>query len=962
MMDEMRRGRARSIGAAITLLLSAGSIAAQAEKGSLLGSVVDPTGSPLAGAAVALRPVGGAVTIRTVTADDGRIRFLGLEPGTYMLDAVKEGFLPSSYPSVAIRAGQGTVVRIEMSTVPGESVTVTAEPPEDERLPFAPHLTVYRQELETLPTTRDPWSIAAQASGVLLTGLNVGGTESGAQQNLIGPGSDRSQNSFFLDGVEVTDLLAAGASALYFDFAQFEQVSITTGGADPRTAAPGATIRIETRSGSNRWRGSGRYYLTPGAWQATTSSAERASRITRQREAGVEFGGPLRRDRAWIWAAAAESAYDRETFRRLPLSIDLDHSALKLDLRRGPASARLQRSSAHKSADGRDSGPFRAPETWLVQDWPAFVHRLELGAVARDLSLLASVSTLRSEGTVRPRGGIDAEIRLDEDFVWRGGYIASRREVDSRQGRFELEWTPPAWTLLADVHGGLWYREQTDVPSESWGPRNLIHYAGATWQHDEPIVQATRGAARPLTSTVAAGWLAASHRSARSAFHLGLRYDAQGGVLEAAEAGAHPVFTSVMPALRVPEEDVGFTWRSLSPRLSWSRALGSDGDWTLRAALARYPSQFTNALLLRANPLEAYAGATYDDLDGDGLLDADEPWSLFYASNIDLEDPTRLRARHAVDPGLEPEIHDSLQLGIERKIGAARLDLDLTMRRVGSVLETHPLVRGPDGIVREAERNDYVLGEVLRGALPGGATYEAPVFHLRPDLRFTGGSRLVNGDRRQDYRSLSLSVTRPLQRHWSLRGQVTASDWRWHIGQRFAAFDDPTDAAASAVPYRAGDGADGPGDVVLDTLTFDGDPEAGFFLNSRWSASLAGTVAIAPSRPWSFTLAAVASAREGFPIPYAVPHLGPDGVRRLVQVTERADSYRTDDLYILDLHLEKEVPLRRASLRLTLDGFNVLNHDASLQRSREAHPKKAGRTLEALSPRVLRVGIRLGVD
>src|SRR5256886_10641990 len=81
-------------------------------------------------------------------------------------------------------------------------------------------------------------------------------------------GADSAQNTWNMDGVNITDMGATGSSPLYFDFDSFEEMQITTGGSDPRIQTPGVQLNMVTKRGTNDWRGSGRYFYTPGSYQA----------------------------------------------------------------------------------------------------------------------------------------------------------------------------------------------------------------------------------------------------------------------------------------------------------------------------------------------------------------------------------------------------------------------------------------------------------------------------------------------------------------------------------------------------------------------------------------------------------------------------------------------------------------------------------------------------------------------
>ena len=129
-------------------------------------------------------------------------------------------------------------------------------------------------ELKSIPTGRDPWVVIQQVPGVQIDRLNVAGSQSGQQSAFIGMGTDTSQNSFNMDGVTITDMAALGASPTYYDFDQFQEIQVATGGADPAITVPGVTLNMVTKRGSNEPHGSGRYFYSPGELQANNAPEE----------------------------------------------------------------------------------------------------------------------------------------------------------------------------------------------------------------------------------------------------------------------------------------------------------------------------------------------------------------------------------------------------------------------------------------------------------------------------------------------------------------------------------------------------------------------------------------------------------------------------------------------------------------------------------------------------------------
>ena len=151
--------------------------------------------------------------------------------------------------------------------------------------------------------------------------------------------------------------------------------------------------------------------------------------------------------------------------------------------------------------------------------------------------------------------------------------------------------------------------------------------------------------------------------------------------------------------------------------------------------------------------------------------------------------------------------------------------------------------------------------------------------------------------------------------------------------------------------WGAGDNS---GDLVAEQFRDDG------FFNSRWTFSLTGMVKIAPERPWGFDLSANVAGRDGYPLPYYATVVGSDGISRDIQVTRNVDSFRNEDLITIDLGVRKEIPIEgdyAAMIDLTV--FNLLNEATVLERGLQLNGPRGDFLNAALSPRIIRVGVRL---
>jgi hypothetical protein len=157
----------------------------QTQTGNLFGTVVDSQGQPLPGATVTISGIG---TPRVqVTNAQGGFRFLDLTPSGYQLKAELEGFSTLEYPNITIRAGRNTTIEVTLSPAVEDIITVTNESPLLDERRIATGNTVTENDLEKIPTARDPWVILQPTPGVLTNDSKTVGDGGEDTPLLMGP-------------------------------------------------------------------------------------------------------------------------------------------------------------------------------------------------------------------------------------------------------------------------------------------------------------------------------------------------------------------------------------------------------------------------------------------------------------------------------------------------------------------------------------------------------------------------------------------------------------------------------------------------------------------------------------------------------------------------------------------------------------------------------------------------------
>ncbi len=282
---------------------------AQERTGNINGIVIDKDGIPLPGVNITLT----GLTVAPMTAQsnsEGRFRFISLHPGsTYDLKLELQGFKTRTEKGVIIEVGKNADLRITMEQgTLEEQVTVVAQTPMVQAKKTQVTNTVGYEQLQSLPSARDPWVVLQLTPGLFIDRENIGGNESGQQSSFVNKGSTTQE--WTLDGVQITDL-SSGGSPGYFDFDAFEEMNVSTGSLDVEHRSPGTVVNLVTRRGGNKTSIAGRIYITDEQFQGKLTADQIAkfpgvsgyNHIKAIEDVGVNIGGPVWKDKIWWWGS-----------------------------------------------------------------------------------------------------------------------------------------------------------------------------------------------------------------------------------------------------------------------------------------------------------------------------------------------------------------------------------------------------------------------------------------------------------------------------------------------------------------------------------------------------------------------------------------------------------------------------------------------------------------------------------
>ncbi len=970
----MRKVRMLAIIALVSFLLT-GAVFAQLRTGNVYGKVVDPDGNPLPGVTVTLSGEGVA-TQTTFTDEAGNFRFLGLPPGKYVVEAKLEGFGTTRNEAVYVNVGKNTEISLSLSAEVGGEVEVVAESPLLDTRKITTGATVTQEELEKVPSARDPWVILQTTPGVLVDRVNVGGSESGQQSQYVGPGSSGDNAVWAVDGVIITDMAAVGSSPTYYDFDAFEEMQITTGGSDAALPTGGVALNMVTKRGTNEWRGSARLFRTDPSFPFSKKTPNidpddlgpgqtefKGNRTEKVDDYGFEVGGPIVRDKFWIWGHYGVQKPVLITANDIRDATDLQTYGLKLS---GQLTSTNSFTFFHMLGDkrkyGRNAGPTRTEPTTWDQKGPTPIYKIDDTQIfGTNFFLTGLIAYVGGGFQLTPKGGYpDGPMAiLDENFIWQANFGHYETTRPQRQLNVDGSFFFNTGDLAHELKFGLGYRDAEVESLWAW-PSNglrLDFYTAFGFPYNVVIIAHDQKWYR----TNFYNWLYVQDviNWGNATFNVGLRYDKQWGKHKDVTIPAVPGYEDYYPQITVgkvnPEGDPGFEWTSIVPRFGLTWAFGENNNIVLRASYNEFADQLGIGYVDHTYGMQySYLYFFYrGDLNGDGVISRDEtigdPIYITPEYYVTYQGAPNYNRFDNFDPPMTREFIVGLDYAIrpEFVVGAT-----YTYRKLFDLAEGELLVEDASGNIRPHTRSDYCYSTDITGNIPypigNTDTYSQPVYGFCDGITYTGASIIENGDREQTYGGLTLYFNKRLSNRWMLRGFLNIADWKWNVPD--SELEDPNHYLPGAHD----------GDSVLQGSGSGSGNKGAVYIKQDWSWSLNGLYQVAPEKVWGFDVAFALTGRSGYPIPYHERVTsGTSGLQRTtyILVTDN-DKYSNPDIFLFDLSFQKGFTFNDFNITAQLDIFNLFNNNSALQRRHRVNIGSAGWLLETVPPRIVRLGVR----
>lgn len=280
----------------LTVVIATPAFAQGGTTSAISGVVTDHTEAVVPGATILVKSDTTGAEFHAVTSEAGAFTVPALNPGTYTVTVSLSGFKTAVLKGVIVTAGGPATVRAKLE-VGGleESIVVEGASAVVQTQSSAVSTTLNTKAITTLPlSSRSTLNFIQFLPGVQTP---QGGSVRSSQIN----GLPQSAINITLDGVNIQDNTNKSGDGMFAIVSPrldaVEEVTVTSGAQGAESNAQGAVqIKFTTRSGSNRFSGSGYYFFQSDALN-TNSYANKVRNLPKGEEKlyqpGVRVGGPV---------------------------------------------------------------------------------------------------------------------------------------------------------------------------------------------------------------------------------------------------------------------------------------------------------------------------------------------------------------------------------------------------------------------------------------------------------------------------------------------------------------------------------------------------------------------------------------------------------------------------------------------------------------------------------------------
>ncbi len=304
----IRMKTAAGISLLVAMLVTLGGRSALAQFTSgIEGTAHDQSGAVIPGAKVTLTDTRLGVVKSATSNQDGYFRIDSIAASTYTIQVQMTGFKTWTQPNLTIQVGEVRTISpaLEIGAV-STDVSVSAADAAALNTVSATTGAIIGQETvqETPLPGQNVYGLTALTPGMTGSAVTSGDNYTNEYAiNINAAGLRQEQNGFEIDGAYTNTPSRGGGTSISPNPEIVQSIDVRTNDFDAQKGRNGgATVNVYTNSGTNRFHGTIDYYFTNNSLTGLTHFESSVPTFQRN-EMGVTFGGPIIRDKFFIFGA-----------------------------------------------------------------------------------------------------------------------------------------------------------------------------------------------------------------------------------------------------------------------------------------------------------------------------------------------------------------------------------------------------------------------------------------------------------------------------------------------------------------------------------------------------------------------------------------------------------------------------------------------------------------------------------
>ncbi len=285
---------------------------AQTFRGTINGTITDPSGAVIADAKVTATEAATSTQQQVVSSGAGEFAFSDLPAGTYAIKIEANGFPTTEVNNVQLLAGKVYTLPVKLALAQqAETVQVSADALSLDTTTIAQTTTLSGNALQTTPLNgRDFTQLLGTAAS--FSGYNNTGSVNGLradQLNYTIDGTDN--NDLYLQVDAVNQGGISGIAGVIYPIDAIDEYSLQTTGNAESGRSPGGTLNVTTKSGTNQIHGTAYYFNRNEALAVSSPFTAPGSGNTplRNENYGGSLGGPIWKDHTFLFLTYEEQKF-----------------------------------------------------------------------------------------------------------------------------------------------------------------------------------------------------------------------------------------------------------------------------------------------------------------------------------------------------------------------------------------------------------------------------------------------------------------------------------------------------------------------------------------------------------------------------------------------------------------------------------------------------------------------------